>query len=758
MRSVFLVPVSALLFSFCSALAANSYYLSSSEGDDSNDGSVQYPWKTLAKISSVTLSPGDSVHFRRNDLFKGQFVVDGSGSLAEPITITAYGEGQPPVLTGAVGVSGSGDYREAILVQNESHFVFDGLEINNERLINRSGVDETDAFGIHILNTAWDAMSGFTFRNMIFRNIYAVKPILREDGEAAFNGLKVAGLRIRSEDNWHGGVQDVLVEDCFFTDIQRLGIHVTHDNGQLSIGAEERNRHMNLVFRDNEFHHTGGTCILPTRTWNVLIENNLFYFSGSDRDSRMPARGSNVWTWRCTNTVIQYNQCISARGYLDSHGIHVDHQNVNTFIQYNYMEDNEGGFVEVLGGNVNTVYRFNISVNDGWRNNGASWDADHTIWINDGAPGGGSHPCDYTYIYNNTVYTDFAEGTRIRTAGGNRNFIYNNIFYSPSGRGIGRDGHEWDGSDTTSFTSNNLFQVVDTRFRNRDASPVTGNPRLSAPGSGTAYGYQLLGNSPAINAGVAHLGPAIPGAGQGIFAHIPAYPNTDFFGNPVSLASGSPNIGASNRKDGYVASTPAMPVSQVVVFPGVNLLDSGQTVTLDAHLIPILADAIGLTWESDNDAVASVSSSGLVTAHQAGAAIISATASNGTQGLSHIRVRGANPAMSGGMRTWLQEQGYAASSTDLYDPAPSGEPLLLHYAMNSALTDTSSITGDAADSYSFFGGREDVSYQVEASTDLVGWTPIDVSAPDLNGRRVFDRTSGSLPQEFYRLRLSVREF
>jgi hypothetical protein len=114
--------------------------------------------------------------------------------------------------------------------------------------------------------------------------------------------------------------------------------------------------------------------------------------------------------------------------------------------------------------------------------------------------------------------------------------------------------------------------------------------------------------------------------------------------------------------------------------------------------------------------------------------------------------------MSGGMRTWLQEQGYAASSTDLYDPAPSGEPLLLHYGMNSALTDTSSITGDAADSYSFFGGREDVSYQVEASTDLVGWTPIDVSAPDLNGRRVFDRTSGSLPQEFYRLRLSVREF
>jgi hypothetical protein len=29
------------------------------------------------------------------------------------------------------------------------------------------------------------------------------------------------------------------------------------------------------------------------------------------------------------------------------------------------MEDCEGGFVEILGGNSNTVYRFNASVNDG---------------------------------------------------------------------------------------------------------------------------------------------------------------------------------------------------------------------------------------------------------------------------------------------------------------------------------------------------------------------------------------------------------
>ena len=35
--------------------------------------------------------------------------------------------------------------------------------------------------------------------------------------------------------------------------------------------------------------------------------------------------------------------------------------------QYNYSEDSEGGFCEILGDNHNVAYRFNVSVNDGFR-------------------------------------------------------------------------------------------------------------------------------------------------------------------------------------------------------------------------------------------------------------------------------------------------------------------------------------------------------------------------------------------------------
>ena len=63
----------------------------------------------------------------------------------------------------------------------------------------------------------------------------------------------------------------------------------------------------------------------------------------------MPNRGSAVWTWNCKYTIIQRNECLHIRGYLDSHGIHIDHHNDHTYVQYNYMEDCEGGFVEILG-------------------------------------------------------------------------------------------------------------------------------------------------------------------------------------------------------------------------------------------------------------------------------------------------------------------------------------------------------------------------------------------------------------------------
>jgi hypothetical protein len=526
--------------------SGTEYYISSSRGDDRNAGSASSPWRSLAKISATALEPGDEVHFRKGDRFEGHFVLNGSGTAANPIRITSYAEGPLPILTGEVGASGGGDFQEAVYVHNHDNLVFDGLEIQNERKAPREGVDDKDAYGLHVHNTGQRPMRNITLRNMSFRNVYAVMPTLeRKD----FDGLEVAGVRFASARNQRQGpkrnIQNILVEGCRFRDIQRLGIHIKHGGAENGDPHDPLNLNAEIIVRNNEFHHLGGTSVLPIRTYNCLIERNLFNHPGSNADPRMPARGSSVWTWRCVNTVIQRNRCISTRGYLDSHGIHIDHENVNTFVQYNYMEDCEGGFVEILGGNSNAVYRFNISVNDGWRENPQWEDSNHTLWINSVGSGKKQNLCTHSYIYNNTIYMDRDYSTAIEMNAKNT-FIFNNLFVNRGAGMIGGKNVRVVTHAAPFFMSNNLFHgSIDPRFMDLNAAPVLGDPRFVNRGKG-AERFRLAPGSPALNAGATRIGPPIPGAGKGVFESLPPYPTEDFFGNPIDQSRGSLTIGAGH--------------------------------------------------------------------------------------------------------------------------------------------------------------------------------------------------------------------
>ena len=754
--------------SFCLALAvlssssATEYYFSSSEGNDANPGSYDFPFQTLEKASSIELQPGDKVLFKKGDRFVGHFVVKGSGSADQVIIISSYGEGEQPVITGQVGEAGGGDHREAILVENHDHFLFADLEIHNERFVSRLGVEDIDSYGIHILNSGAEVMENFTFRRMTFRKVYGAKPILPEDGNDAFNGLEVAGIRFFTTRNNVAGqekhIRKVLVEECFFTDLQRLGVHVKHGGNANGIGDDMINRNMDFVFRNNEFQHTGGTCILPTRTYNCLIENNLFFHPGSDSDPRMPNRGSSVWTWRCINTVIQYNQCISARGHLDSHGIHIDHENHDTFVQYNYMEDCEGGFVEILGGNVNAVYRFNVSVNDGWRENPNWINSNHTIWINEVVPGG-THQSEYTYIYNNTVYMDDDYSTAIDIDGKNT-FIYNNIFYAAAGN-MGGKQVVVRNNGTDLFMRNNLFSgTVANSFRNMDTDPVNRDPRFDDPTSGSKYGFQLATSSPAIEAGVSQLGPPIPGAGTGIFADIPAYPSVDFYGNPVDFSSETPNIGACNAKEGNIFQAPPFPVSEVVAFPSELSLQIDEAQSLSALVLPALAEQPDIIWSSDNESIAVVDMEGLVTAKSEGWALITASSANGHSDSSYVNVGNAEAGLSAIARQWMWDNDLNPDQTDIEEIAPSGMPYLLHYATGVSPEEGLAIElkfeGNRFIGV-FPGGRSDITYGGVSSSDLTAWNPADISAPDSRGMRTISTKMGDEADAFMRIQVEPKQ-
>ncbi len=93
---------------------ATTYYVSSSTGNDANAGtSTSVPWKTIAHVNGQTFQPGDSILFKRGDVWNESLAPGSSGSLGNPIKFDAYGSGAAPnlngILCGAIDGVGTGD-------------------------------------------------------------------------------------------------------------------------------------------------------------------------------------------------------------------------------------------------------------------------------------------------------------------------------------------------------------------------------------------------------------------------------------------------------------------------------------------------------------------------------------------------------------------------------------------------------------------------------------------------------------------------
>jgi parallel beta-helix repeat protein len=93
-------------FAVSGPAAPRIYYISSTSGNDINDGQSpekawQHLWKIYLKsISRDTFQPGDSILLKRGDQWDGQIRLQGNGTAEKPITVGAYGEGPKPLIYG----------------------------------------------------------------------------------------------------------------------------------------------------------------------------------------------------------------------------------------------------------------------------------------------------------------------------------------------------------------------------------------------------------------------------------------------------------------------------------------------------------------------------------------------------------------------------------------------------------------------------------------------------------------------------------
>jgi parallel beta-helix repeat protein len=132
-----------LLFWLIANLAiANNYYFSSVSGNDSytrqKAQNPLMPWKSLEKFNSIIsdVKPGDSILFKRGEVYVGTLVIKNSGTALSHIVIGAYGIGPSPIITG-LKVLKSWSYVRAGVYQSQCH------ECNlKENLLIINGVNE----------------------------------------------------------------------------------------------------------------------------------------------------------------------------------------------------------------------------------------------------------------------------------------------------------------------------------------------------------------------------------------------------------------------------------------------------------------------------------------------------------------------------------------------------------------------------------------------------------------------------------------
>ena len=233
-----------------------NYYVSSTKGNDTNDGlSPESPWQSLAKVSDTSFTPGDSVLFCSGDEFIGCLKINNSGIDGAPLVFSRYGSGPQPILNGSGAPRG--DFESAVFINNQSFIELKDLEITNDRQISRSDANDQVGYGLFVLNNGSDIMEHFSFEKLTIREVYAVS-----NQGVEFDKLKVAGIYLRSERNTVAGeeknIRDVLVDSCYITHTGKFGIWSQHAGGNSGIGNDSINRNMNLVFRNNHMFETGG--------------------------------------------------------------------------------------------------------------------------------------------------------------------------------------------------------------------------------------------------------------------------------------------------------------------------------------------------------------------------------------------------------------------------------------------------------------------------------------------------------------------
>jgi len=503
---------------------ANSYFVSP-QGNDSSTGSIEAPFKTVAKALQ-RVNPGDTVFLREGSY--NEFVSPSkSGTRQKRITIKAYKNEVAKIDGTGLTIEGWGN--ALLQIKSVNFITVENLHICNA--INTA--KNADPEGIHI---------GGTSNNIEIRGceIYNIKnTCTREQQDAggdwrSAHAIIVAGYQVTA-------IKDVLIEKCDIHDIHSGTSETFTLVGNVTNFTVQDNRvhdveNIGIIVAGGDNLNPSGDVSVNYARDGVVRRNKVYRCTHQNSTDYWGTEGYGaigIYVCGGARTIVEQNEvwgCDRAIGLVSESDTYSTTDCIirNNIIYNNYRTGiymgNYIGFFDGVSGTRNcyivnnTLYHNNLVCGsyNGWNNTENIKDNE------DGSEGElrMTKNCYNNVFANNLVYavTDRDIFVRKYTTSGTGNKINNNLYYSTNPKNKrwiweNVEYTSWEGYKSVSGDTGSLF----------DIDPLLVNPSLNNPN------FRLKAGSPAVNAGV----------------FISTYVNgtEDFAGNPRYSGS-SISIGA----------------------------------------------------------------------------------------------------------------------------------------------------------------------------------------------------------------------
>jgi hypothetical protein len=363
--------------------ATGATYYVAPNGDDSNPGTIDRPWRTIQKAAN-TLVAGDTVYLRAGT-YGEQVNFTRSGSSNSPITFEAYA-GETPIVDGT-GVSLASPAVDNGLFDFGSSGVHDivirGLHMRNSAgcFIEGNNVARIRLYDLNLDNSfssliRWQGSTNCVIENIKGHNCSKAYPGSTDGAE----GIRIyggSGVTIRNCEVWDfynmavdlfGGHSGGLVEDNYFHDdlnsydwdaaiyldgarnsiIRRNIVHNAHIGVQ--IGAEQPNEPVqnNIVVNNVFYNNINGAIVFKGRQSTSHTTNNLVAHNTGINGPR--SRNPVMWIKENSHDNQILNNILVAQPGAQSYElVRIQDQGTNNNLDYNNYYGPSGYCFQIIG-------------------------------------------------------------------------------------------------------------------------------------------------------------------------------------------------------------------------------------------------------------------------------------------------------------------------------------------------------------------------------------------------------------------------